>query len=147
MYAAGGPNESGSFRSISVIRNGKKIAIVDIYSFLKDGTSTSMFLQDNDVLLVPSYQNRVYLEGAAKTTGAFELLPEETAADLLYFSGGFTSEANKKEVLVERIHGAAKKVLNISENEYAKTRSMTGIASLSVRLVMPLRIVLAFKGK
>ncbi|MEK9530766.1 MAG: SLBB domain-containing protein [Flavobacteriaceae bacterium] len=120
LYAAGGPNESGSFRSISVIRNGKKIAVVDIYSFLKDGTSTSMFLQDNDVLLVPSYQNRVYLEGAAKTTGAFELLPEETAADLLYFSGGFTSEANKKEVLVERIHGATKKVLNISENEYAK---------------------------
>lgn len=120
LYAAGGPNESGSFRSISVIRNGKKIAVVDIYSFLKDGTSTSMFLQDNDVLLVPSYQNRVYLEGAAKTTGAFELLPEETAADLLYFCGGFTSEANKKEVLVERIHGAAKKVLNISEKEYAK---------------------------
>ena len=121
LYAAGGPTESGSFRSISVVRNGKKIAVVDIYSFLKEGTSTSMFLQDNDVLLVPSYQNRVYLEGAAKTTGAFELLPEETAADLLYFSGGFTSEANKKEVLVERVNGAVKKVLNISENEYAKS--------------------------
>ena len=48
-------------------------------------------------------------------------MPEETATDLLYFSGGFTSEANKKEVLVERVHGASKKVLNISENEYAKS--------------------------
>ena len=61
LYAAGGPNENGSFRSIELVRNGKTITTLDVYEFLLQGKNKQVFLQDNDVLLIPPYQNRIQI--------------------------------------------------------------------------------------
>ena len=68
MNACGGPSENGSMRNVQLIRNGRSIAKVDLYEFLQKGAMPSdMTLQDQDVIQVPPYENRVTVNGAAVT--------------------------------------------------------------------------------
>ena len=118
LYAAGGPSENGSFRAIELVRNGKTIEFLDLYEFLIHGKNKQIFLQDNDVLLVPPYLNRIQIDGAVKTKGFFELKDNESANDLLTYAGGFISNAYKDEFFVERIDGLKKQLVSIHQNEY-----------------------------
>lgn len=118
LYAAGGPSENGSFRSIELVRNGKTITTLDVYEFLLKGKNKQVFLQDNDVLLIPPYQNRIQIEGAVKTQGFFELKENESANDLLNYAGGFTSNAYKEELFVERIEGLKRELVSIHQEDY-----------------------------
>ena len=118
LYAAGGPSENGSFRSIELVRNGKTITTLDVYEFLLQGKNKQVFLQDNDVLLIPPYQNRIQIEGAVKTQGFFELKENESANDLLSYAGGFTSNAYKEELFVERIEGLKRELVSIHQEDY-----------------------------
>ena len=60
LYVSGGPNENGSFRSIDVIRNGRKLASFDLYDFLLHGDLTNnVVLQDQDIVKVNPYKMRV----------------------------------------------------------------------------------------
>ena len=45
LYAAGGPNESGTYRNIKVIRNGKNIKTIDLYDYFSDGIYESFSLE------------------------------------------------------------------------------------------------------
>ena len=45
LYAAGGPNESGSYRNIKVIRNGKNIKTIDLYDYFSNGIYESFSLK------------------------------------------------------------------------------------------------------
>ena len=63
LYAAGGPTENGSFRAIQVLRNGKVYKSVDLYNYFVKGLFPSITLRDQDVILVPSYKNRVFING------------------------------------------------------------------------------------
>ncbi len=54
LYAAGGPNDVGSFRQIEVIRDNKVIRRVDLYDFLVNGNQkNNILLRDQDVIHVP----------------------------------------------------------------------------------------------
>lgn len=118
LYAAGGPSENGSFRSIELVRNGKTITTLDVYEFLLQGKNKQVFLQDNDVLLIPPYQNRIQIEGAVKTQGFFELKENESANDLLTYAGGFSSNAYKDELFVERIEGLKRSLVSVHKENY-----------------------------
>lgn len=53
LYNAGGTTESGSLRSIEVMRNGRKVATSDIYDYLFNGKrSNDIRLQEGDVIVV-----------------------------------------------------------------------------------------------
>ena len=57
LYRAGGVSNLGSLRNISLMRNGKKVANVDIYDFiLKGKTMSDIRLQEGDVIIVPPYE-------------------------------------------------------------------------------------------
>jgi protein involved in polysaccharide export with SLBB domain len=118
LYAAGGPSENGSFRSIKLVRNGKTITTLDVYEFLLQGKNKQVFLQDNDVLLIPPYQNRIQIVGAVKTQGFFELKENESANDLLIYAGGFSSNAYKDELFVERIEGLKRSLVSVHKENY-----------------------------
>ena len=101
LYSSGGPTENGSFRSIELIRGGKKIATLDIYDFLMKGEmADNLRLQDQDIIRVPVYQSRIEIVGEIKRPGIFELLNNESFNDLLQFSGNFTENAFKARVKV-----------------------------------------------
>ena len=96
LYAAGGPTENGSYRDISILRNGKEVASIDLYDYFVRGTYPSFFLNDQDVIIVAPHHNRITVEGAFKTPGRYETLENETIQDLFSYTGGFSSTAFKK---------------------------------------------------
>jgi protein involved in polysaccharide export with SLBB domain len=103
LYASGGPNKNGSFRSIKVIRNGKTIANVDVYEFLVKGEiKGNIRLMDQDIIKVNSYLNRVELKGEVKRPAYYEVTKNETLAEVIGFAGGFTDVAYKDRIKVTR---------------------------------------------
>ena len=88
IYVAGGITEKATLREIKLYRNNKLVNTVDVYKFLNKGDgSSNIRLENNDLIVVGPYTNRVTIEGAVKIPGKFETKSDETLADLLSFSG------------------------------------------------------------
>ena len=126
LYAAGGPTENGSYRDISILRNGKEVASIDLYDYFVKGTYPSFFLNDQDVIVVAPHHNRISVKGAFKNTGLFETLEKETIEDLLLYAGGFSSAAYKKAVYVDRVVEIQREIIIIENKEYPTAQLTDG---------------------
>ncbi|MFA8434233.1 MAG: SLBB domain-containing protein [Marinifilaceae bacterium] len=94
LYLAGGPNSTGSFRRIDVIRDGVIYRSIDVYSYLIDGiTDDNVQLRDMDVVLVRPYGLRVSVGGEFKRQGVYEAKEGEKVSDLIRYAGGFAEKA------------------------------------------------------
>ncbi|MCC5937203.1 MAG: SLBB domain-containing protein [Lunatimonas sp.] len=114
LFAAGGPNENGSFRHIQIYRDNKLVTEVDIYNFLIGGDFTSSVnLQDNDVIIVPPVRSRVEIQGPVRRQGLFETRPSENLEDLIQFAGGFSSQAFRDRLTVTRMTGSEMRVEDV----------------------------------
>ncbi|MDR2475102.1 MAG: SLBB domain-containing protein [Bacteroidales bacterium] len=119
LYACGGPSQNGSLRNIKVLRNGKTIATIDVYSFLLQGElKNNLTLHDEDVIHILPYESHVTVEGSVKRGGIYEMKPDETLADLITFCGGFNDDAYKGRVTVTRNTDNEKSVADVPQNLY-----------------------------
>lgn len=115
MYVAGGPSKNGSLRDVQIIRNNKVIAKVDFYEYLLRGRQTNnKRLQDQDIVFVSPYSNRVSIKGKVKREKQFDIKLSESLEDLIYFAGGFTGDAYTERVKIFRKTGKENRVLDIS---------------------------------
>lgn len=106
LYLAGGVNDIGSLREISVSRAGERIATVDVYSYLLEGRSdVDIALKDGDVVVVPPYRNLVEVAGKVKRPMKYEMKGGQTLGTLIDYSGGFAGDAYKDAVTVVRHSG------------------------------------------
>jgi len=120
LFAAGGPNENGSFRHIQVYRDNKLLTEIDVYDFLIKGThSSSITLRDNDVIIVPPVRTRVELTGPVRREGYFEVKPNENLSNLLSFAGDFKPEAYQDRVTLSRMTGSQLRVEEVSASSFA----------------------------
>lgn len=104
LHLAGGPADKGSYRNIQLVRNGEVVATIDLYELLVNGTKhDDIRLEDADVIFIPTYDSRVTLGGEFKRPRTFELKGGETMEQLMTYAGGFTEQAFKQKVYVERI--------------------------------------------
>ncbi|WP_301025150.1 SLBB domain-containing protein [Muribaculum sp.] len=127
LYRAGGINDIGSLRNIQVLRNGKKVAGVDIYEYLFDGkTNGNIRLQEGDVIIVPPYSQLVSIDGNVKRPMYYEIKPEETVKSLLEYAGGFTGDAYEGMVRLARQSGTENELYNIDRGEFASYRLQDG---------------------
>jgi protein involved in polysaccharide export with SLBB domain len=127
LYAAGGPTAKGSFRNIQLFRSGKQIAEVDLYDFLlKGNTDKNIRLEDNDVLLVPQYGKRVEIVGEVRRNLFFEVKEKETLVNLIEMANGYTNNAYRKILTIQRSNGLDKSILNIDEKEQSSTKLFDG---------------------
>lgn len=127
LYACSGPTSSGSLRNIKVVRGGKEIAEIDLYTFLTKGNlSNNISLQDQDVIHVPSYDIRVSIDGAMKRPGVFEMKQGETLKDLISYAGGFTENAYQNRITVQRTTEREKSVADVSSELYGMFPLQTG---------------------
>ncbi|MBO6587215.1 MAG: SLBB domain-containing protein [Gracilimonas sp.] len=127
LYAAGGPNKDGSYRSIKVLRDGKVHQNVDLYKFLVSGDlSDNIILKDQDIIKVNPYVNRITVKGETKNVGLFETLEGETFNDLLEYAGGFNQFAYKKRVKLERKTDTEKRIVDIAYPENGNTVLRSG---------------------
>jgi protein involved in polysaccharide export with SLBB domain len=127
LYVSGGPNENGSFRSIDVIRNGKKLATFDLYDFLLHGDLTNnVVLQDQDIVKVSPYKMRVELLGEIKRPAIFETTENETLQQVIDFSGGYTDNSFRDVIRALRITSKAREFVNIPADSVAFFRLKSG---------------------
>ncbi len=119
IYQAGGPSELGSFRNVSVIRNNRIIATIDLYDYLLTSTRTNdVRLQDNDNIRFNTYQERIEITGPVKRNNIFELTKGETLDKLLYFAGGFAATAYKSLVKITRLTDRERKNIDVPAAEF-----------------------------
>ena len=135
LYRAGGVN-TGSLRSIKVVRNGKTIADLDVYDYLMKGkVKDDIRLQEGDVIIVNPYESLVRIAGKVKRPMFYEMKPTETVATILNYAGGFTGDAYKKAVRIIRKSGREHQVYNVDEMDYSVFRLDDG-DSISVDAVL-----------
>lgn len=127
IYRAGGINDIGSLRNIQILRNGKKIAGVDIYEYLFEGkTAGNIRLEEGDVIIVPPYESLVNISGNVKRPMYYEIKPEETIQTLLDYAGGFTGDAYSDMVRVARQTGNENELFNIQQADFDVYRLKDG---------------------
>ena len=127
IYVAGGISEKATLRDIKVFRNNKLVNSVDVYKFLTKGDgSSNIRLENNDLILVSPYTNRVSIDGAVKLPGKFEFKADETLSDLLFYSGGFKENALKKSIKVTRIFDDNLKVVDVNADQFDFFQLKTG---------------------
>lgn len=120
LYRAGGINDIGSLRNIEVIRNGKKVATIDIYDYLFNGKSDgNIRLQEGDAIIVPPYEQLVSIDGNVKRPMYYEIKPNETLETILNYAGGFTGDAYSGMVRLARQAGTENELHNIERGEFA----------------------------
>ncbi len=127
LYMAGGVNSLGTLRDIKVFRGGRQIASVDIYDYILNGKlSGNIRLAENDVIMVGPYQNIVDVTGNVKRPMAYEMKKNESIATLIKYAGGFTGDAYKKAVRVNRTAGEKYSVYNVNEFDMSSFRVQDG---------------------
>ena len=119
IYVAGGINENATLRDIKIYRNNKLINSVDVYKFLTKGDGTSNIrLENNDLIVVGPYTNRVTINGAVKIPGRFETNENETLSDLLFYAGGLSEKAYKQSIKLTRIIDGQLKIVDINSDQF-----------------------------
>jgi len=126
LFAAGGPNEIGSFRNIKLLRNGKVHKTIDLYDYFVSGIYPNVYLRDQDVILVEAFSKQVNVNSGFKTNGLFELKENETYEDVLNFAGGFSSNSYKDKLFVSRINSYSRSIVEISKKDFSKSNLYDG---------------------
>ena len=119
LSVSGGPSESGSFRSIDLIRNNKKIETVDLYeTFIYGRSSFNTRLRSGDLVFVNPVENVVSIVGAVKRPGSYEIKKDGSLSNIIEFSNGLTAYADLNNINLERVlDGQIKSlpIVNISQ--------------------------------
>ena len=96
LMQTGGIDEIGSLRDIQLIRNGKTITSLDIYEyFLKGNAESDLRLLDGDILFIPVRYTTNFVSGQVMRPAIYELLPNETLADIIHYAGGLTANSHQ----------------------------------------------------
>ena len=104
LYAAGGPTENGSLRQIEIRRGGQVVDTLDVYDYLLRGdASHDARLESGDIVFVPVHGARVRVVGEVVRPATYEMAEGETLADLVLAAGGYSPDASRERLQIERI--------------------------------------------
>lgn len=127
LYMAGGTNEIGTLRNIKIYRHNRLVSVCDIYDYILNGKMTgNVRLQDGDVIIVGPYDCMVNIAGKVKRPMYYEMKKNESVETLLRYSGGFTGDAYRKAVRVNRKTGREYAVFNVEEFDMSSFRIADG---------------------
>ncbi len=127
LYMAGGVKDIGTLRNIKIYRNSQLISTVDIYDYLLNGRMTgNVRLQDNDMVMVGSYDCLVVIDGKVKRPMYYEMKRNESLAALIKYAGGFTGNAYKQSVRVIRKTGREYSIYNVDEFDMSSFKLADG---------------------
>lgn len=147
LYLAGGVNSIGTMREVKVSRNGRIITSVDIYDYIVNGRLTgNIMLRDNDVIMVGPYQNLVKVEGRVRRPMYYEMKKQESLQTLLKFAGGFTGDAYKEKVRVERKSNDGLTVHNVDEWDFTTFQTEDGDVCVIAPVIERYKNTVTVKG-
>lgn len=103
LYVAGGITDIGSLRNIQIRRANEIIATFDLYELLARGNAENdIRLQSGDIIFIPTIKKSVFIDGAIRRPGKYELKDNETMSDLIDLAGGLSNRAYLRQVYIER---------------------------------------------
>lgn len=127
LHLSGGPNIKGTFRDIRVIRNGKIIHRLDVYDYLINGNGdVNVWLNDGDVVMVPTYGERVKVGGEFIRNGIFESKQGESLEQMIQYAGGFNEYAFRNRIELHRNTGREHEVKDVMAQAFAETLLQNG---------------------
>mgnify|MGYP001160103228 FL=1 len=122
INVVGGITDEGSYRDITVRRNGVKIYSIDLYDYLIDGkVFNKQQIRSGDTIYIGPLKKLVRASGGVKTPALFELKENETLEDLMSFANGMSNTAIKSEVFFTEIFNGRSSIKKVSINEFPKT--------------------------
>jgi len=123
LLIAQGPNESGSLRSIEVIRAGKVVHTFDTYTYLTGSSQTPAFsLADNDYVVVQALGKVVKVEGGVRRPMFYEMKSGEGLTELFRYAGGLKGNAFTGSIQRNTFVNGAREV---KEYSFVKGSSLT----------------------
>ena len=118
LSMAGGINDIGSYRNISLIRSGEIIDTLDIYEVLVFGKyNFSNGLRSGDSIVVNPRGKVVAFESGVMRPALFELKENDTFQNLLSFANGFSKDNDYQNIIVKRVSSGKSQVLNVTLDE------------------------------
>ncbi len=139
LFASGGPTVDGSMRRIQVKRGGQTVTEFDLYALLINGDkSKDVELFPGDVIYIPPAGAQVAITGSIRTAAIYELIPGETAGDLIDAAGKTSTLASSGKISLERIEGHAHR--QATEFDFDSTGLATRLADgdiLRIHSILP----------
>ena len=102
---AGGIDESGSFRSISIVRNDKLIKTIDLYETFIFGKQDILYrLRSGDSILINPVNSLVNIDSGVNRPGTYELHSDETLMKAIEYANGLSSVVDTSYIAIERLN-------------------------------------------
>lgn len=129
LFASGGPTKNGSLRRIQLVRQGRQIHTLDLYSFLLNGDkSQDRALQSGDTILVPLIGPVAGVAGNVKRPAIYELAADTTLRLLLDLAGDVTTLGYLQRVQIERVVANERKA--VVDVDLTNPRQRSSLATL-----------------
>ncbi len=105
LISSGGVSDIGSLRNIQLKRQGKTVAVLDLYDLLMLGDTTHDFrLQAADVIFIPIVGKLVSIGGEVLRPAIYELKGDESVQDLVALAGGMGPKAFAQSSKLQRVN-------------------------------------------
>ena len=110
LIAAGGPTETGSYRTVKHYRGKALVEEVDLYDLMLKGVSSSeVHIESGDSILVPTIGAQVTVAGKVRRPAIYELRREQTLDQILDLAGGVPVSGELSRIKVERTQAHERK--------------------------------------
>ena len=103
LQAAGGMNDHGSMRSITIKRNNEVLQEVDLYeALIKGNINIGIGLRSGDVIVINQKLPQVTITGGVPAPAIYEIKPNESLKDIIELAGNAIPGAFK-QIQIRRI--------------------------------------------
>lgn len=127
IYMAGGVSYLGSMRTVKLFHEGKEVATIDMYDYIRNGkVQDDIRLNDNDVVIVSPHSLLVNIDGRIRRPMYYEMKENETLANLIDYAGGLESDAYRKDVRVIRMGDFQRQIFTVDKDAQSSFRLMDG---------------------
>ncbi len=131
--AAGGITDKGSERALELREAGRETVKIDQVKFKRAGDlAMNPMLHEGQTVFVPSRGPACDVAGEVWRIGTYEILPGETVMDLIALAGGFTTNAERGEIVLEQL--SDQEIVKINKLDEA-TASSTAVTDRDVIVV------------
>jgi len=110
LIAAGGPTDTGSYRTVRHYRGKALVEEVDLYDLMLKGVSSGeVHIESGDSILVPPIGPQVTVAGKVRRPAIYELHREQTLDQVLDLAGGVPVTGELTRIRVERVQAHERK--------------------------------------
>ena len=136
----GGPTDVGSMRKIRLIR-GNTSQVIDLYEFILDpDNAKDIFLEQNDIIMVPVADKVVTVEGHVSRPFKYEILDKEGLKEAIALAGGMRAGARPDRIEILRFTNERQIALEVNYEKLIKDETNFGLQDgdvIRVRSVIP----------